>query len=146
MTPEAALAFVRDHGVVLVAAKGPVPKLTDAVACEPVKGSWWAHAKGREIFRVLQELTDSPEVLSCRLVGGKVSLVHRRLWPALIRAAAHFPPDWLARTADEHTAAGRHVRRDTPFPDWVDPESLALAGALTENDALSALGAWARRA
>ncbi len=144
MTPEQALAFVREHGVVLVAAKGPVAKLTEAIAGEPIKGSWWAHAKGREIFRVLQSLADSPDVLSCRLVGGKVCLVHRRLWPAMIRAAARFPPDWLAKTGDEHTETGRHVRKDVPFPDWADRESLAQAEALTEEDALDALGPWSR--
>ena len=142
MTPDQALAFVRDHGVVLVAAKGPVPRLAEAIAGEPIKGSWWAHPKGREIFRILQALEDSEDVLTCRLVAGKVTLVHRRLWPALIRAAGRFAPDHLAQTAQAHTASGRHVRHDTPFPDWADDESLAKARSLTEAEALSALGAW----
>jgi hypothetical protein len=68
--------------------------------------------------------------------------VHRRLWPALIRAASRFRAADLARTEQEHTASGRHVRRDTPFPDWADPESLRLAGTLTEEVALEALGPW----
>jgi hypothetical protein len=145
MTPDEALAFVREHGVVLVSAKGPVPRLTEAIVGEPIKGSWWAHPKGRAIFSVLQELEDAPDLLTCRAVGGKVSLVHRRLWPALIRAAARFPRENLAKTTQEHSAAGHHVRRDTPFPDWADKESLAAAGALSEDEALAALGNWARQ-
>jgi len=144
MTPEEALAFVREHGVVLVAAKGPVPRMVEVIAGEPIKGGWWGHPKGRDIFRVLQVLGDSPEILSCRLVGGKVSLVHRRLWPALIRAAARFRRADLAKTEQEHTGAGHHVRHDTPFPDWADGESLAMAQTLSEDEALDALGDWTR--
>jgi hypothetical protein len=143
MTPEQALSFVEQHGVVLVSAKGAVPRMTEAVAGEPVKGSWWSHPKGREIFRVLQVLEDSPDLLVCRLVGGKVTLVHRRLWPALIAAAGRFPAGDLARTAQEHTKAGHHVRHDTPFPDWADDESLAKARTLSEDEARAALGDWA---
>jgi hypothetical protein len=65
-----AMDFVKTHGVVLASAKGPVPCLTDAIAGEPVRGSWWAHPKGKEIFRILQGLAESDEVLVCRLCGG----------------------------------------------------------------------------
>jgi hypothetical protein len=34
------------------------------------------------------------------------------------------------------------VRRDTPFPEWADPESLKAAEALTETEALTLLGDW----
>jgi len=142
MTPEQALAFVQEQGAVLVAGKGPRKPMTEVIAGEPIKGSWWAHPKGKEIFRVLQSLEESPDIVSCRLIGGKVTLVHRRLWPALIRAARHYPKAHLARTEQEHTATGRHVRRDTPFPEWADPESLKAAEALTETEALTLLGDW----
>jgi hypothetical protein len=129
---------------VLVSAKGPEPRMTEVIAGEPIRGSWWAHPKGRAIYGVLQGLAASPDILSCRLMDGKMTLVHRRLWPALIRAAGRFPPERLARTDEEHTAAGHHVRRDIPFPHWADPESLAMAQALGEDEALDALGSWAR--
>ena len=45
-----ALDFVREHGVVLVSASGPAPKLTEAIAGEKIKGSWWGHPKGKQIF------------------------------------------------------------------------------------------------
>ena len=64
VTPDAALAFVRRHGVVLASGKGPVPNIAEAVAGEPIRGSWWSHARGRDIFRVLGALGDSPNCWS----------------------------------------------------------------------------------
>ena len=145
MTPGQAAAFVEQHGIVLVSAKGPVPRLAEAVAGEPIRGSWWGHPKSHDIFRVLQSLEDSPDILACRLIGGKVTLVHRRLWPALIRAAGHFPLENLARAIQQHTKAGHHIRQDVPFPDWADQESMCKAAALTEEAALDALGSYTNR-
>jgi hypothetical protein len=145
MTPDEALAFVERHGVVLMSAKGPVPRLTEAIVGGPVTGSWWAHPGSHAMFRIFTVVGDSPDVLTCRLVGGKVTFVHRRLWPALIRAAAHFPAHHLAKTDQEHTAKGHHIRHDVPFPDWADAESVAKAAAMTEEEALAALGSWACR-
>jgi hypothetical protein len=141
----AALAFVREHGVVLVSAKGPVPRLTEAIAGEPIKGSWWGHAKGKQIFAVLQNVGEHEDVLMCRLVDGKVTLVHRRLWPALAAAAAQFAPERIAKVAQEHTDAGHHENHETPFPDWAPPGVLQEAAKLSLADALKALGPWATR-
>ena len=139
MTCRAALAFIRRRGVVLVSAAGPVPKLVDFIAGEPVRGSWWGHPKGRLIFRVLGEATDSPDLLSCRLVGGKLTLVHSRLWPALIRAAGRFPKARLARVTEEHTVSGKHVTKLTPFPRWATAAVKAKAAKLSEAEALAQL-------
>lgn len=109
VTPDAALAFVREHGVVRVSAKGNVPRLTDAIAGEPVKGSWWAHPQARLIFSMLSTVTASDDILVSRLAKGKVTLVHRRLWPALVRLAGHFEPAQLAQVREEHTPSGRHA-------------------------------------
>jgi hypothetical protein len=143
ITPAQALEFVQKHGVVLASAKGPVPRMTEVIAREPIKGSWWAHPKSRLIYRVLQTLENSPAILVCRLVEGKVTFVHRRLWPAAVRAAPRFPAGHLAQIHDEHTAAGLHVSRSVPFPQWVDKKTLARARALSEQGALAALGGWA---
>jgi hypothetical protein len=144
MTPTAALVFVRQHGVVLASARGPVPRLSEAIAGEPIKGSWWAHPQGKRIFAVLRALEASPEILVCRLVEGKITYVHRRLWPALVRAARRFPTGGLALIRQEHTAAGHHQNRETPFPQWVPAEVIREAGELDETQALAALGDWIR--
>jgi hypothetical protein len=59
--------------------------LIDAVAGEPVRGSWWGHPKGHAIFRALEALRDDRDVFLCKLLDGKQTYVHRRLWPALLR-------------------------------------------------------------
>jgi hypothetical protein len=135
----AALKFVRRHGVVLESAKGPVPRLVEAILGEPITGSWWSHPKGRDIYQVLQAVALSPEILVCRLVGGKVTFVHRRLWPALVTLAGEL--DGIARVSHEHTAAGHHETHETAFPDWVPREVLDEARLLSEADARKALGA-----
>jgi len=141
-TTEDALAFVREHGVVLVAAKGPAPRLTEAIVGEPIKGSWWAHPRSHFIFRILQGVTGSTDILACRIVDGKVTLVHRRLWPALVKLAGRFPTERLAKVHEEHTPSGKHVRRDVPFPLWVPDDVAAKARAMDEQEALAAVGAW----
>jgi hypothetical protein len=143
MDSEQALEFVREHGVVLVSASGPVPKLTEAIAGETIKGSWWGHSKGKQIFRVLEDVTDSADVLVCRLVDDKLTLVHRRLWPALAAAAPHFPAARLCKVTQVHTAGGRHRNVETPFADWLPLDAAAAAKSISMDDALAALGPWA---
>ena len=138
-----ALEFVREHGVVLVSASGPVPKLTEAIAGEKIKGSWWGHPKGKQIFVVLEDVTDDADVLVCRLVDDKLTLVHRRLWPALAAAAAHFPDSRLCKVTQVHTAGGRHRNVETPFADWLPLDAAAAAQHISMQDALAALGPWA---
>ena len=144
MTAAEALAFVEEQGVVLVSAKGPVPPLTEAIAGEPIKGSWWGHPKSHQIFAILEAVTESEDVLVCRLVKGKITLVHRRLWPALVRVAARFSPDQIAKVRQEHTASGRHVNKEVPFPRWVPAEVMKQASSISEAEAIAALGDWAR--
>ena len=141
-TAEEALAFIREHGVVLVSAKGTVPRLTEGIVGEAIKGSWWAHAQSHHIFAILKAVTDSEQVLVCRLINGKVTLVHRQLWPLLVRLASRFAPEQLVKVREEHTASGRHVTHDVPFPQWVPPEVLEQAQATSENEALAVFGAW----
>lgn len=138
-----ALDFVRQRGVVLVSASGPVPKLTEAIAGEPIKGSWWGHPKGKQIFAVLEDVTDSADVLVCRLIDDKLTLVHRRLWSALAAAAAHFPDSRLCKVTQVHTAGGRHRNVETPFADWLPPDAAAAAKGIGMAEALAALGPWA---
>jgi hypothetical protein len=138
-----AVAFVRLHGVVLASGKGAVPRLTDFIAGRPIKGSWWSDPAGKEIFQIFRALSEYAEILACRLVDGKVTYVHRRLWPALVRVADHFTARQLAQVHEEHTAAGHHVTRDIAFPQWVPAEVLKEAALLSEAEALTALGLWA---
>jgi hypothetical protein len=135
--------FVARHGVVLASGKGPVPNLAEAVAGGPIRGGWWGHPKGREIFRALQALDDSPDVLSFRLVERKITFVHRRLWPALVRLAGELGKERLAAIRQEHTKTGAHRNVVTPFPKWVPAEMKSAARELSEAEARAQLGPWA---
>lgn len=135
MSPGEAIAFVKRHGVVLQSARGPVPSLAEAIAGEPIRGSWWGHAKGRIIFRAARAVAESPDVLVCKLVDGKVTFVHRRVWPALVKLAPRFRKAQLARVWEEHTESGAHSARQQAFPEWVpgdvvkDAEAISMAEA-----------------
>lgn len=81
----------------LVRTRGVVAERTliEAVAGEPVSGSWWAHPASHAIFRALGDLRQDPDVFLCKLLAGKQTYVHRRLWPALLRLQAEealWPP------------------------------------------------------
>lgn len=144
MTPRQGLEFVRRHGVVLHSARGPVPNLAEAVAGRPIRGSWWGHPAGQAIFAVLTAVSDSPDIVACRLVNGKVTYLHRRVWPALARLAKRFPPARLAALHEEHTASGRHRMHEVPYPKWLPADARAQARRLSEAQAEKLLGDWSR--
>lgn len=55
--------------------------MSNLVAGRPIRGSWWGDPAGRQIYLALNAIGD--DVAWPKLLGGKVTLVHRRLWPAL---------------------------------------------------------------
>jgi hypothetical protein len=142
MTSRQALAFIRKHGVVLEAAHGPVPTLTDTIAGEVIRGNWWSHPKSREIFAVTRAIRDSDDVLVCRLVLGKVTFVHSRLWPGLVRMAGRLPTERLSQIREVHTSSGGHVTQEVPFPGWVPASVRESAVTLAEQSAVAELGPW----
>ena len=140
MTPTDAIGFVELHGIVLESARGPVPNLAEAIAGERIRGSWWAHPTGQKIFAATRAVRESPDVLVCRLLGGKVTYIHRRLWPAVVRLADKSGQDSLAAIREEHTASGSHRTVGVPFSEWLAPEVNEAADRLSEDEALSQLG------
>jgi len=142
VSPKQGVAFVRHHGVVLQAARGPVPSLAEAIAGGPIRGSWWGHPKGHDIFRVAEAIRESPEVLVCKLIDGKVTYIHRRLWPALVKLASRFEQKQLAKVWNEHTRTGAHRSRQIPFPEWVPSEVMQDAEQLSVAEAEQILSVW----
>ena len=86
-----------------------------------------------------ERFASSPDVLVCRLVDGKITYIHRRLWPALVSFAGRFSKQRLAALNEVHTSAGKHKLLVTPFPDWVPTEVLQAAQNVTEKEAASQL-------
>jgi hypothetical protein len=139
MTPKQALGFVESRGITLESGRGPVPSLAQTIAGEAIRGSWWAHPKGGVIFRCSRAVRESKDVLVCRLVGGKVTYVHRRLWPALVRLAGQFEANRLAALREVHTATGTHKVEAVAFPKWVPSEVRRAAAKLTAEQAAEIL-------
>jgi hypothetical protein len=135
------MALLREQGILLESARGPIPNVAELVAGEPIRGSWWGHPLSHDIFAVINELAESPDVVRLRLIRTKVTLVHRRLWPALVRVSDRFPAAALAAIAEEHTASGGHRTVQIAFPGWVPPEVIRDAARLTEQEALRQLPA-----
>jgi hypothetical protein len=117
MTPKQAIAFVKAFGVVLESGRATVPSLAEAIAGAPIRGSWWAHPKANAIFLCSRAIRESADVLVCRLVGGKVTYVHRRLWAALVRLAGLFDADRLAAIHEVHMPSGKHEVHTTAYPE-----------------------------
>jgi len=84
-TAAQALALLREARVVTLVPTPGLRSLVAEVAGEKVRGSWWGHKKGKLIFRLASALEDSGEALCAKLAYGKVTFVHRSLWPALYR-------------------------------------------------------------
>jgi hypothetical protein len=79
----AVLAAVAERGLLFVSD----PKRESAVHLltgEFPKGSWWSHPKAHAIYDTLQAIERHPDVLLAKLLGGKVTLIHRALWPAVL--------------------------------------------------------------
>ncbi|MCZ6619737.1 MAG: hypothetical protein O7E57_16580 [Gammaproteobacteria bacterium] len=145
MTPRRAMDFIRDKGVVLEAARGLEPSLAQRVAGEPIKGSWWSHPKGHEIYQLTRKIHNSRAILICTLAQGRITYVHRRLWPFFVRMEHRFPPHALDRVHEVHLPSGRHQRQDVPFPQWVPESTLVEAKSLSVQEATREIGVWLER-
>ncbi|MCU1259965.1 MAG: hypothetical protein JWO80_2850 [Bryobacterales bacterium] len=77
------LASLKEHGL-LLHIDANLPNVCALVAGAAVRGSWWAHPRGHEMFRVGCELAEHPDVLVTKLISGKITYLHRALWPAVI--------------------------------------------------------------
>ncbi len=151
------------HGMLLMQDKRIVNVVT-LITGAPVKGSWWSHPRSHEIFRKLGVLADHPDTLTSRLIGGKVTYVHRRLWPAFL-AVATSGDEWQSRGLREdkralqerllfaseevHTESGRHEVRLRPWKEWAKERCVKIPKATQRaykelEDAAIAIGATAK--
>src|SRR5262249_34849399 len=85
MSPASKRVFtaLRKYGLLLLNDPS-LPNLCSLVVGERVRGSWWAHPRAQEIFNVYDALGDQPDVLIAKLISGKVTYIHRSLWPQVV--------------------------------------------------------------
>jgi hypothetical protein len=85
------LQLLERRGLLLLQDKA-FPSVASLVTGEALSGSWWSHERAHDIFQAVGELAVHPDVLACKLIGGKVTFVHRRLWPAVLAVACSSEP------------------------------------------------------
>jgi len=78
-----ALQTLRRLGL-LLETDANLPSVASLIAGEPITGSWWSHAYAQKIFTTLGEFEDHRDVMLTKLISGKVTLVHRKLWPEVL--------------------------------------------------------------
>jgi len=135
---EEALHFVETNGVVLESAHGRVPTFVDFVVGERVT-RWWSHPLGRSIYGLTRMVRDSPDVITCRLIDHRITYVHRRVWPALVRLSYKLDNNDLASIREEHLPTGKHRSSTTTFPQWVPLDVIEEGKRLSESEAESLL-------
>jgi len=149
------LGALEEHGLLWKQDKVH-PNVVTLVTGERLSSSWWSHPQGRRLFALLGELADHEDVLFAKLLDGKVTLVHRRLWPAFL-AVASARDEWQTRglsagalrllaDVDEHgrkRAAGAAVK-ELELRLLVHAEEVHTESGRHEIE-LESWSAWARR-
>lgn len=59
-----------------------LPSATALIAGAAISGSWWGHPQGHQIYAALNQLAEGSGRLCAKLVDGKRTYVHPRLYPA----------------------------------------------------------------
>lgn len=75
---------LEEHGVLMLSDLR-LPSVVGLIVGEPVHGSWWGHPMGKAIYALANRLEDSEHVMSTKLVAGKVTFVHMRLWQHVVK-------------------------------------------------------------
>lgn len=87
--PIAAATFKRVFGKLLklgflLESDPKLPSVGTLITGAPLRGSWWSHPLAQTIFQANEKLEDHPDVLVTKLISGKVTFVHRNLWPEIL--------------------------------------------------------------
>ena len=69
---------------ILLESDAALPSVVSLVAGDPIRGSWWGHPRGHDIHDVAESLGEHPDVIVTKLISGKVTYLHRSLWPAIV--------------------------------------------------------------
>jgi hypothetical protein len=158
---DAVVAAVAELGLLLLSD----PKRKNAIQIltgEFPHGSWWSHPEANRIYRVLQDVEAHPDLVSTKLLSGKVTFVHRALWPALLAVAAAREPwqltgllptavQWLAAWDQAVLSGAEPPQPSRTVLKQVEPRLLAL-GASVHTDhgrhetRLEPWSSWATRA
>jgi len=78
------------------------PSVTGLTVGDTGGRSWWAHPQAKQMYGLSCGLRDHPDVLMVKLISGKVTFIHRPLWPAIFAIGTSREPwqmDGLSKEA-----------------------------------------------
>jgi hypothetical protein len=157
---DAVVAAIEELGLLLLSD----PKRKSAIEIltgEAPRGSWWSHPDANRIYALLHHVEKHRDVLAAKLLSGKVTFVHRALWPALLAVATAREPwqlaglspgaaRWLA-ALDEARASGTEAAQPSrTVIKEVEPRLLARSESVhsaegTHRSQLEDWSVWAAR-
>ena len=106
------LTTALEKGGLLLIQDRAFPNVVNIVTGETLRGSWWAHPRGHEIFRCMNAIAALPDVMVTKLISGKVTFVHRRFWHAVFSVAMAREPWQLTGLSQPARQLLEEVERD----------------------------------
>ena len=97
---EKVFAELENYGLLLESDRR-LPSASAIVAGGAIKGSWWGHPRAHAIYAAAQQLASHPDVVVTKLISGKVTYLHRRLWSPLFAVGTSMEPWQLQGLSDE---------------------------------------------
>jgi len=79
-------SLIRRRGLLLKQDKS-LPSVVGLVTGEALSGSWWNHPRAKEIFDLLELISERSNILETKLIDGKVTFIFETLWPAWLGVA-----------------------------------------------------------
>jgi len=130
------------HGLLLEHDK-VLPSVTLIVAGEPIAGSWWGHPLGHQIYELIGRFEHGAGALSAKIINGKETYVHARLWPAFLSIAQARPEARLAGLSRPAAELYASVQKHGPLR--ADSERVPRALASTSGELSKAIRALTGR-
>jgi hypothetical protein len=154
------VAAVQELGVLFLSD----PKRKSAIQIltgEPPRGSWWSHPDADRIYTVLHRVEKHPDLLAAKLLAGKVTFIHRALWPAVLAVATAREPwqvaglspgaaRWLAALDEARVSGTEAAQPSRTVVKEVEPRLLARGESVhsaqgTHQSRLEDWSVWAAR-
>lgn len=126
--------MLRRYGL-LLESHPSLPSLVSLVAGKPIAGSWWGHPSGAAIYHESHRLAERSDVVLLKLLNGKVTFVHRSLWPH-VYAVGRSNETWQVRTLSPGARRLLDLVHRNGSIRTDDPRSRTAAGSPVQQRAL----------
>ena len=120
MTIEDLLERLQEHDL-LLDTDAKLPSITGLIAGDTGGRSWWTHPLAKQMYRLSCALGDHPDVLVAKLISGKVTSIHRPLWPAIVAIGTAREPWQMDGLSKEARALLKRVDKEPKVSTSGDP-------------------------